>query len=69
MDLGLSKTSEIEDKPKVMQKVGVVSYVKRRPDSDSSSQLKIINHIEETKISDPTAGNDRTIVEDWDRAD
>ena len=68
-DLGLSKTSDVEDKAKELQHVGVVTYVPRRPDSDSASQLKIINHFEETKVSDPTAGNEKTLAEDWDRAD
>lgn len=68
-ELGLSKTSEAADRPKEMQHVGVVSYVPKCPGSDSASQLKIVNHFEETKISDPTTANEKTLADDWDRAD
>ena len=68
-DLGLSKTTDPDLKPREMQKVGVVKYVKKRPYNDSSSQLKIINYFDETKMSDPASENEKTIVDNWDRAD
>ena len=63
-ELGLSDTSIPEDKPKVKEHVAVVNHIPKRPENDSSSQLKIVNHFELTKISDPTSILEKTILDD-----
>ena len=55
------------DKPKEYIASQRVKYVRKREDDSQSSQLKIVQYFDETKLSDPTSAVDKHFADDGGR--